>query len=272
MTKQEQRIKTELMMRPGSIQNMSAAAKVCAVLVKCLLLLLSPAHAQLDSSSGVVNTNAVQALQVTALQADQAYEDGKYKRAFKLYQQLAKDAGDGFAQYRLGVMYYFGQHVEQDIVSAYAWSYLAAESGIEPYRKFNRQMATKLDDAELAPADKLAKVLIQKYGIFQQAFKTRKLIRKEKFSCTGSRVGNLCANVATQDFGCSAAADRAPSERCLRMGRMGLNAVAGSFPLKVKQAEQTLETLMDRYNPGNVTIGELELLDETGRHDDSHPE
>ena len=37
-------------------------------------------------------------------------------------------------------MYYFGQHVEHDIVSAYAWSYLAAESGIAPYRKFNRQM------------------------------------------------------------------------------------------------------------------------------------
>jgi hypothetical protein len=227
-----------------------------------LLAICVAAHAQFDSSSGVVNTNAVQALQVTALQADQAYDDGKYKRAFKLYQQLAKDAGDGFSQYRLGVMYYFGQHVEHDIVSAYAWSYLAAESGIAPYRKFNRQMATKLDDTEHTPANNLAKELIQKYGIFQQALKTRRLIRKEKFSCTGSRVGNTCSSVSVRTFNCSAGADRTPSEKCLRMGRMGLNAVAGSFPLKVKQAEQTLEALMDRYNPGNVNIGELELIDE----------
>jgi hypothetical protein len=244
----------------------------CAVVTVSSLLLTPSVDAQFDSNSGLVNTNAVQALQATAHQADLAYSEEHFERAFALYESLAKDAGDNFAQYRLAVMFYFGQHVDQDTVSAYAWSYLAAESGTEPYRKFNRQMASLLGDDELAAATHMAGELIQQYGIFQQAFKTRAILRKEKFACTGSRVGNTCSSVASQSFDCAAGADRAPSEKCLRIGRMGLNAVAGSFPLEVKQAEQTLDALMDRYNPGNVVIGELELVDEAVKQKDSKEE
>jgi len=236
------------------------------VLMIILLTMHAPAAWSQLGNSGSANTNAVQALQEIVLQADQAYENQDFNKAFKLYQRLAKDAGDEFSQYRLAVMHYLGQHVERDVVSAYAWSALAAESGIKQYSQFNRKIASALKHEQLEAGTSMAQDLIQQYGIFQQAWKTRKLLRQEKFSCTGSRVGNTCASVSTQDFSCSIAAERAPSERCLRIGRMGLSAVAGAFPLEVKKAEQALEALMDRYNPGKVTMGELELLEDHEDH------
>ncbi|MDA3934863.1 MAG: hypothetical protein PF630_11140 [Gammaproteobacteria bacterium] len=82
-----------------------------------------------------------------------------------------------------------------------------------------------------------------------------------QISCN-SDVVNTNVSVSSKSLSCAAGADRAPSENCLRMGRMGLNAVAGSFPLQVKEAEQILEGLMRTYNPGKVTLGELELIDD----------
>ena len=171
-------------------------------------------------------------------------------------------AGDQFSQYRIAVMYHFGHQVAQDDISAYAWSYLAAESGVNPFVQFNRQISARLTQEQKQSAAQMASGLIKKYGIFQQAYKTRKLLRKEKFSCTGSRVGNTCSSVATTTFQCSAAADQAPSEQCLRIGRIGLNCIAGSFPLRLKQAEEMLDELMDQYNPGRVDLKDLELLDD----------
>jgi len=234
-------------------------SKYCLVVLA--LLLSTPAMSQFGGS-GIVNTNAVQALQEMVYRADQSYASGDYKTAFKLYERLAQDAGDNFSQYRLAYMYLHGQHVEQDPVKAYAWSSLAAETGTDQFQQFHRQVASGIDSETLTRAEVFTKDLRAKFGVFQQAYQTRKLIRAEKFSCTGSRVGNTCASVSSQSLSCAAGADQAPSETCLRMGRMGLNAVAGSFPLQVKEAEQLLEGLMRTYNPGQVTLGELELIDD----------
>ncbi len=236
-------------------------SKYCLVVMA--LLLSTPAMSQFGDG-GVASTNAVQALQATAYQADQAYAEQNFRRAFKLYERLAKDAGDEFAQYRLALMYYFGQHVEQDLVKSYAWSYLAAETGIDQFQQFHRQVKSQIDPNLLTGTQAYTKDLQKKFGVFQQAYETRQLLRKEKFSCTGSRVGNTCASVSTQDFSCAASADRSPSERCLRMGRMGINSVTGTFPLKLRQVEAELQDIMRTYNPGQVTLGEFEVLVEDG--------
>jgi hypothetical protein len=227
-----------------------------------LQLLSTPAMSQFGVASGLVSTSAVQSLQLLVSRADEAYRRKEYKRAFELYQSLAKNAGDKFSQYRLALMYAQGWHVEKNTVEAYAWSSLAAETEIPEFLAYQQQLEDQLEINELIQARKRANHLIENFGVFQQAYTSSKLLRRKKFSCTGSRVGNTCDRVASSGFGCAIGADRPPSETCLRMGRMGLNSVTGTFPLKLRQVEIELRELMRIYNPGQVTLGELELIDD----------
>jgi len=234
-----------------------------------LLLLTCSAQAQFDLNDGFVSTNAVQALHLLVMRADKAYLENNYKTAFKLHLILSKQAWDQFSQYRIAYMYANGQHVNQDYIKAYAWSYLSAETGIPEFIQYNLHIAEKLDEGSLAKATNLANRLIREFGTYQQAMESIKVLRKEKFSCTGSRVGNSCSSVSFNGPSCGISADRPPPPKCLRMGRLGLNSVAGGFPLRVKKVEQRLELLIDEYNPGRVELRELELIDEDVKRDRS---
>jgi len=235
-----------------------------------LLLLSFSATAQFGVNDGFVNTNAVQSLHLLVSRADNAYQKQNYKTAFNLYQILSKQAWDQFSQYRIAYMYANGQHVRQNYIMAYAWSTLAAETGIPELKQYNLLIADKIDEKDLAKAKDIANRLIREYGVFQQAMASSKMLRKEKFSCTGSRVGNSCSRISSSGPSCNIAADRPPPPKCLRMGRLGLNSVAGTFPLRLKRAEQHLELLMQEFNPGKVELRDLELLeDEVNDDDDS---
>jgi len=54
-----------------------------------IIMLIATANAQIGGMSGTVNTNAVQALSLTAQRADYTYTEENHSRAFKLYQKLA---------------------------------------------------------------------------------------------------------------------------------------------------------------------------------------
>lgn len=238
------------------------------VILLFIIIVNYSATAQFGSNDGFVNTNAVQALQLLVMRADSAYQKQDYKTAFDLYQILSKQAWDQFSQYRIAYMYANEQHVNQDYVKAYAWSYLSAETGIPELLQYNRYITTKLNKTELSKAKDLAIKLIKEFGVFQQAMESKKLLRRQKFSCTGSRVGNSCSSVSFNGPSCGISADRPPPPKCLRMGRLGLNSVAGSFPLRVKKVEQRLELLIDEYNLGKVQLRELELIDEDAKPQD----
>ena len=60
--------------------------------------------------------------------ADKYYEEGKYEKAIKLYQELAKKDSIK-AQYDVGFMYANAQGVEQDYEKAFEWYQKAAEKG-----------------------------------------------------------------------------------------------------------------------------------------------
>lgn len=55
------------------------------------------------------------------------YANKNYQKAFESFMEMAK-LGEKRAQFNLGVMYYSGQYVEQDLAKAYAWTKLATES------------------------------------------------------------------------------------------------------------------------------------------------
>ena len=57
-----------------------------------------------------------------------AYNAGDYATALQEWTPLA-EAGDAFAEYNVGIMYYHGQGVSQDYAEAIKWYRLAAEQG-----------------------------------------------------------------------------------------------------------------------------------------------
>src|SRR5690606_38047411 len=57
----------------------------------------------------------------------QYYEQDQYEKAFYEFKQAAQ-FGDKDAQYNLGAMYYYGEHVERDVIESYAWFSLANQN------------------------------------------------------------------------------------------------------------------------------------------------
>jgi len=202
------------------------------------------------------------------MQADDAYADQDYKLAYRRYQKLA-EIGDKFAQFRLAAMFEEGQFVDQDMIEAYAWSYLSAESGRAEYANYHSNIKSHLSSDQLTPARQRAGDLITKFGLYRQAAEAEDLLVKTLRSCTGSRVGNTCDAVEVTDFTCNIQSDRMPSPSCLRIGTMGLQAIVGSFPLQIRHVRQNLRNFMDQYNPGRVELGDFELIDEDVKRDRS---
>lgn len=69
-----------------------------------------------------------QAIADSLSEATNAFDEGNYTKAIKLFRPLAKQ-GDAFAQSMLGTIYYIGQGVSVDYKEAVKWCRLAAEQG-----------------------------------------------------------------------------------------------------------------------------------------------
>ncbi len=205
------------------------------------------------------NMNAVQALQMLQQRADEAYAEADYKRAHKLYLHL-NEIGDKFAQFRIAAMYEDGNFVAQDLIEAYGWSFLAAESGRQAFRDYHQQIKARLQPDQMSPARERAGELVAEHGIFVQAIRAQQMLRDELKRCTGSRVGNRCDAVSSSSFGCGSSADRLPEPKCLRIGSLGLAAVTGAFPAQIRQVQNGLRDFIREYNPGSVELGDFELI------------
>ena len=83
-----------------------------------------------------------------------------YKEALKFYRLAAPQVVQ--SQYSLGAMYYQGHGVNQDIVIAYMWFYVAAENG-NPRSKGNiNVLAKEMKPKQIAKAQELARECVEK--------------------------------------------------------------------------------------------------------------
>ena len=83
-----------------------------------------------------------------------------YKEALRFYRLAAPQVVQ--SQYSLGAMYYQGQGVNQDIVIAYMWFYVAAKNG-NPRSKGNvNVLAKEMKPKQITKAKKLAYECIKK--------------------------------------------------------------------------------------------------------------
>jgi TPR repeat protein len=84
------------------------------------------------------------------------------KEAVKWFQKTANQ-GNANAQHNLGVMYANGKGVEQNYVTAYAWESIAATNGdnIDPRFK-SHVLEVKMTPAQIAEAEELVKEMVKK--------------------------------------------------------------------------------------------------------------
>ncbi len=217
----------------------------------------------LQGASGIAqgNINAVQAFQKTQERADVHYKAERYKQAFKLYHQLA-EYNDKFSQYRVAYMYANGRGVEKDMTEAFAWSYVASETRQKGFVNYHVKVRDSLTPEQIDSGKELAQEYREDYGTFAVASKARRLVRKQKGSCVGSRVGSSCDRVTSVGINCGAAVEGTPDKECLTLGSVGLPGIAGMQPSDIRTVENHLKDMMDEYNPGRVELGDLELIED----------
>lgn len=91
------------------------------------------------------------------------YNKNNFPEAFYAFKNLAY-IGDKSSQFNLGVMYFRGEHVEQDTIEAYAWMNVAAENGDESFIRTSEILFKRLTEKEKHAATGHAKRYMQKYG------------------------------------------------------------------------------------------------------------
>jgi TPR repeat protein len=122
--------------------------------------------------------------------ADQLYESGEYKKAFKQYVKLGK-MGVSHSQDMVSKMYENGEGTKVNLVEAYAWSVLAAQRGAA--EKVSRRDSLLEQNSDQKAAEKKANKLMSKYGraaLQKRADSKAKLKHNTKSGgCTGSKLG-----------------------------------------------------------------------------------
>lgn len=76
----------------------------------------------------------------------------------------AADKGFAAAQLNLGLMYHLGRGIPQDYVRAHMWYNLAGAQGLEIARTNRDQIALQMNPAQIAEAQRLARVYAEQHG------------------------------------------------------------------------------------------------------------
>ena len=151
------------------------------VVVAVCMVLISALHAPVVLAKGVKEYRA---------DAKQYYQEQKYSKAYSVYYRLAK-SGDFYSQNKVANMLEKGEGKKVDLTEAYAWSVLAAESGIDGLTEKSDRLLELVPDQ--AKAEKRVARLKQKYGreALQSKADRRESIKFNHKSggCTGSKLG-----------------------------------------------------------------------------------
>jgi hypothetical protein len=208
-----------------------------------------------------IGQNAVLAFKQAGAQADAMYEEGSYGYAFPRYQNMAK-YGDKYSQFRLAVMYELGRGVDKDLVQAFAWSYVAAETGYKEFKDYHKMVRAQMTPEQINSAKQITRDYQIDYGMFAAADNANTIISRTLKSCTGSKVGSRCDRVSANGFSCSLNNFGIPDKNCIQLGMLGIPAVQGMMPLDLKIARSNLVKLKEAYNPGRTEYRELRLINE----------
>jgi uncharacterized protein len=91
------------------------------------------------------------------------YEAKIFEKAYKEFYEAAQ-YGDYDAQNNVGAMYYRGEHVEKNVVMAYAWMALAAQSEAYKTEATHTKIYARMSDIDKKRADEEYKKLFNQYS------------------------------------------------------------------------------------------------------------
>ena len=215
---------------------------------------------------------------------DKDYLDKNYEDAFEGYLRLAQ-VSDKFSQYRVAFMYAHGLGVEKDLIESYAWSRVSRENkpGLQDefqdtYDNFNKTITNLIAEEDLDEAKALAQKYRLEFGTYRTAVRAYTRIQKESRQCTGSLLTGGCdgaqrittlaftGNSSGGNFSgngiCQFNKFQIPNQNCLLFGSVGLPGVVGVRYQTVRGVIKDLEQRIELYNPGNVELRDLEVIED----------
>lgn len=122
--------------------------------------------------------------------ADEAFEQGDFERAHRVYLKKLAPAGDKHAHYMLGHLHEYGLGVPRDRPRALAWYALAAERGSASVKANAERLTGELSASEQQRADEIFAELLERYGDRPLLVKAIRRDERELRRRTGSRVGS----------------------------------------------------------------------------------
>ncbi len=121
------------------------------------------------------------------------YRAGNYGRALGNFRRAARWA-EKLAQHNIGVMYYHGQGLDQNLPRALAWFRLSAERQYPQMVEMVDHVESELDEEQIARAETiLEEELLPEYGDEVAVPRTARRMDRERRRATGSRTGAIGA-------------------------------------------------------------------------------
>lgn len=215
--------------------------------------------------------------------ADTAFAGGDYKKARKLYYQLAF-LGNKYAQYKLSVMYMYGYHVDQDWSTAYAWAHTAAEFGQDALVAHKKAVWQQIPESQRSAASEKAEKYFENFNDKNIAKVLWVKARQKDLKSIGRghmpdsliAIQAACDDPSTQSAGSDAgtsgssavsvgstAATFSYNDGCAGFTMHGENPVLTM--LRLEAIERLMRT---RYEGGIVELGDFVVIDEDIEEDE----
>jgi hypothetical protein len=115
-------------------------------------------------------------------EATALYENDDFGKAYKAYLKLGKK-GDVFSAYRVSYMMLKGQGTRENLIEAFAWAVVAAESGSSELTEYRDAVGALIPVEDRKKAQQKVDYFLRRYGPDDN-----KPASKEREGCTGSRL------------------------------------------------------------------------------------
>ncbi len=241
------------------------------IFVTLFLLAVTPLHAATSQKSSYVSKQE---------RADQYYDKGNYQEALRGYLALAK-SGDSFSQYRVSYMYLEGQGNKSDVVEAFAWAYLAAQTRADPLIDYRDTVSRLVPKDQQPKAIRKVDYYMRRWGNRNLANEAIRDTKRELHECTGSRLGTRCEDVYAAQMPKFWGINPGNGSELESVG--GSNTVSGSQPSVIgnlpgapsrdvayyqglRQRITELNTFIGQ-NSGSVELGEFQVLEDEKKAD-----
>jgi len=208
---------------------------------------------------------ALKDLQATQEAADVAFVEGDYKKARKLYYQLAY-VGNKYAQYKLSIIYMHGYEVDQNWPRAYAWAHTAAEFGQDSLVQHKKAVWQRIPEGQQEKSRVIADKYMEQYNDkniarvlwIKARQKDLKSIGRGHMNDSMVSVQTPCDDPSAQSTIAVGSGPAALAEEvCGGMYRRGENPALTM--LKLESIQRLMKT---RYEGGIVELRDFEVIDE----------